>query len=121
MSTYFSATGEDAALDGSNGLGGAGTYISLHTASPGTTGANEVSGGSPPYARVATTWSSSSGGSKAGSQVTINVPASTTIEYFGVWSSSSGAGYIGGGPLSSSLTYAAQGTYVLTPTLAAAG
>ncbi len=119
MSTYFSSTGEDAALDGSSGLGGGGTYISLHTASPSTTGANEVSGGS--YARVQTTWSSSSGGSKAGSQVSINVPASTTIEYFGIWSASSSGTYIGGGPLPNNETYTGAGTYLLTPTLTATG
>ena len=119
MSTYFSATGEDAALDGSNGLGGAGTYISLHSASPGTTGANEISGGS--YARVQTTWSASGSGSKAGSQVTINVPASTTIAYFGIWSAVSGGSYIGGGSLPNSETYTGAGTYLLTPTLTATG
>lgn len=120
MSTYFSSTGEDDALDGSNGLAGSGNnYISLHTGSPGTSGANEVTGGS--YARVQTTWSSSSGGSKAGSQVTINVPASTTIEYFGIWSASSSGTYIGGGPLPNNETYTGAGTYLLTPTLTATG
>lgn len=119
MSTYFSATGEDAALDGSNGLGGGGTWISLHSASPATTGANEISGGS--YARVQTTWSGSGGGSKAGSQVTINVPASTTIEYFGIWSASSSGNYIGGGPLPNNESYTGAGTYLLTPTLTATG
>ena len=46
MSTYYSATGEDDALTGTSGVTGGGAYISLHTASPGTTGANEVTGGS---------------------------------------------------------------------------
>ena len=119
MSTYFSATGEDAALDGSGGLGGGGTYISLHSASPGTTGASEISGGS--YARVQTTWSASSGGSKAGSQVTLNVPASTTIAYFGIWSAASSGNYVGGGPLPNSETYTGAGSYLLTPTLSATG
>jgi hypothetical protein len=119
LSTYFSATGEDAALDGSNGLGGGGTYISLHTASPGTTGANEVTGGA--YARVQTTWSGSATGSKAGSQVTINVPAATTITHFGIWSAASGPTYIGGGTLPSSEAYTGAGTYLLTPTLTAVG
>jgi hypothetical protein len=119
MSTLFSVAGEDAALDGSGGLGGAGTYISLHTATPGTTGANEVAGGS--YARVQTTWSASGGGSKAGSQITINVPAATTISYFGVWSAVSSGTYIGGGALSTAPTYVTQGTFLITPTLTATG
>jgi hypothetical protein len=120
VSTYFSSTAEDSALDGANGLAGSGNnYISLHTSSPSTSGANEVSGGS--YARAQTTWSSSSAGSKAGSQVTLNVPASTTIEYFGFWSASSGGTYLGGGPLPNNETYTGAGTYLLTPTLTATG
>ena len=118
-STYFSSTGENDALSGSSGVTGGGTYISLHYASPSTTGANEISGGS--YARVATTWGSSSGGSNTGSQVTINVPASTTIEYFGIWSAPSGGNYIGGGPLPNNETYTGAGSYLLTPTLTATG
>lgn len=118
MSTYFSAAGEDAALDGSGGLGGAGDYISLHTGSPGTTGANEVSGGS--YVRVATTWSGSGSGSKAGSQVLINVPSGTTVGYFGIWSAATSGTYVGGGT-TPTFTYLGAGTLALTPTLTAAG
>jgi hypothetical protein len=116
-STYFSATGEDDALASLAVTGN--SYISLHTASPGTTGANEVSGGS--YARVQTTWGSASGGSSTGSQVTINVPASTTIEYFGIWTAATGGTYIGGGPLPANETYGSAGTYLFTPTLTATG
>ena len=119
LSTYFSTTGEDAALDGTNGLGGAGSYISLHTGSPSTTGANELTGGS--YIRVQTTWSSSASGAKTGSQVTINVPASNTVEYFGIWSAATSGTYVGGGALPSNQTYVGSGTYLLTPTLTATG
>lgn len=119
MSTYFSATGEDDALDGSDGLGGGGTWISLHSTSPGTTGAAEINGGA--YAREQTTWSASSGGSKVGSQVTLSVPASTTIAYFGVWSAASGGTYICGGILPNSEAYTGAGSYLLTPTLSATG
>jgi hypothetical protein len=62
-------------------------FISLHTATPGTTGANEVAGGA--YARVATTWGAISAASTTGSQVTINVPASTTITHWGIWDAGS--------------------------------
>jgi hypothetical protein len=119
VSTYFSATGEDDALTGSGGVAGGGTYISLHSASPSTTGANEISGGA--YARVQTTWGASSAGSNTGSQVTINVPAATTVAYFGIWSTLSGGTYIGGGPLPNSETYTGAGQYLLTPTLSATG
>jgi len=50
---------------------GLGKFFGLATADPGTTStpANEASGG--PYARVATTWSSGSGGSETGSSCPI--------------------------------------------------
>lgn len=92
-------------------------YLSMHTASPGTTGANEVSGGS--YGRVATTWGTVAAGSVTGSQVTINIPASTTIVYWGLWDAVSGGNYYDGGTLPSSETYGSAGTYLLTATLTA--
>src|SRR6266498_3720083 len=54
-------------------------FLSLHTAFPPTTG-NEVTGGSPAYARKSFTWSAASAGSKAmsGTQV-FDVPAGTTV------------------------------------------
>lgn len=112
--TYFSDAGVDDALAGESD-----TWISLHTASPGTTGVNEVAGGS--YARVATAWSAASGSSRAGSAVTLNVPASTTITHFGIWSASSGGTYKRGGPLSAQETFTAAGTYTLTPALTGSG
>lgn len=114
--TYFSNTGIDDAI---GAIAAAGTYISLHTASPGVTGANEVTGGA--YARVATTWVGVGSSSDPGSQVTINVPASTTITHFGIWTTSSGGQYLGGGPLPNSEAYTGAGTYLLTPTLLGSG
>lgn len=114
--TFFSATGMNDAVAA---IWAAGAFISLHTASPATTGANEVTGGS--YARVATTPAGASGSAEAGSQVTINVPASTTITHFGVWSAITAGTYLGGGVLPASETYAGAGTYLLTPTLAGSG
>ena len=79
------------------------SYVSLHSADPGTTGASEISGGS--YARVAVTWGSASGGSVANSNaLSINIPASTTVSYFGIWSASSAGTYYIGGALASSIT-----------------
>ena len=63
------------------------SYVSLHTGDPSTTGANEVTGGT--YARVAVTWNSPSSGTVTQSNaLSINLPASTTVSYFGVWSAS---------------------------------
>ena len=83
------------------------SYVSLHTADPGTTGASEVSGGT--YARVAVTWNSPSGGSVSNSgALSINLPASTTASYFGVWSATTAGTYYIGGALSPSVTSGAS-------------
>jgi hypothetical protein len=116
-STYFSSTGENDALASLAVTGN--SWISLHSSSPGTNGANEINGGS--YARVQTTWGAAAGGASAGSQVSINVPASTTVAYFGIWTLVSSGTYIGGGPLPASETYTGAGTYLLTGTLTATG
>lgn len=113
---FFSSTAVDAALAG---VIAEGAFISLHTATPGTTGASEVTGGS--YARVQTTFAAPAGSSSTGSAVTINVPAGTTIAFFGVWTLESGGVFLEGGPLSSSETFTGAGTYTLTPTLTGQG
>lgn len=84
-------------------------YLSLHTASPSTNGANEVSGGS--YARVAVAWGSPSGGSVSNSgALTVNVPASTTVTHVGIWSASTAGTYYIGAALGSSITTTTAGT-----------
>jgi len=66
---------------------------SLHTAFPGLTGANEVSGGAPAYARKAVTFGAAAGGSRAlSAAVTFDVPA-TTVRWFGFWVSGTYVGY----------------------------
>ena len=117
MSAYSSAVNElnNALLEVVTTLGA--KYISLHTATPGTSGTNEVAGGS--YIRVATTWGAIAGGSVTGSQVTINVPASTTIVYWGIWDAATSGNYYDGGLLPTSEAYSGAGTYLLTPTLTA--
>lgn len=112
--THFSDAGVDAALAGITGAS-----VSLHTADPGTTGASEVTGGT--YARVTTTWGSATASSKAGSQVTFNVPASTTITHFGIWSAATGGTFLCGGQLSATEAYGSAGTYLFTPTLSGQG
>lgn len=105
------ATKETAAL-AVTGLGG---WISLHTADPGTTGANEATGGSPAYARKQTTWTGgSSDGVVTGSQVTIDVPAGT-YTHVGQWTASTGGTFIQGAAITST-TLGAQGQILVTPT-----
>lgn len=61
------------------------TLASLHTGFPGTTGANEVTGGSPAYAQKAITINAASGGSRAlNAGVVFDVPA-CTVTWIGFW------------------------------------
>ena len=63
-----------------------GKYISLHSAWS-ATGGNELSGGSPAYARLAASWSSAASNSKAlsGTPYSFNAPASSTVAFIGFW------------------------------------
>ena len=58
--------------------------VSLHSADPGTTGTNELSGGS--YAKETITFAAASGGEKAVNNApVVNVPASATVAWVGLW------------------------------------
>jgi hypothetical protein len=90
-------------------------YASLHTADPGSTGTNEVSGGSPPYARRAITWNTATSGDLDDNTIpAFDVPASTTITHFGLWSASTAGTFLGGGTLDATQIFSTQGTYTLT-------
>lgn len=61
------------------------THGSLHTAYS-ATGANEVTGGAPAYARKAATWAAASAGAKSTSaSMVFDVPAATTVRWVGFW------------------------------------
>lgn len=96
-----------------NALASSATTVSLHTGDPGTTGANEVTGGTPAYARVGITWNSASGGGldNSGSNPTFNVPGGVTVSHWGLWG---GATFLGGGALSNAESFAGQGLYALS-------
>jgi hypothetical protein len=103
-----SSTAENAALNGLDATSATNVIpdVSLHTASPGTTGASEnANAGS--YARQACTWNAASSGSKTNSTaLTFTTAGSTAVTAFGTWSSATyGAGtYALGGNLTSSVT-----------------
>lgn len=70
---------------------------SLHTAFPGLTGASEVSGGAPAYARKAVAFAAPAGASRAlSAAITFDVPA-TTVRWFGFWIGSTYVGYAANG------------------------
>lgn len=105
-----SATAENAALNGLDGTGSTNVIpdVSLHTASPGTTGANE-NANTGSYARQACSWNAASGGSKTNSTaLTFSTAGSVAVTHFGTWSSATyGAGnYAIGGALTASVTAA---------------
>lgn len=92
-----------------------GAYISLHTSDPGSTGANEATGGTPAYARKQTTWTAGgSDGISTGSEVTIDVPAGT-YTHAGLWSAVTAGTFIDKVAISST-TLGGQGTIKVTPT-----
>lgn len=62
------------------------THASLHTADPGTTGASEVTGGSPAYARIPLTWVAGGSDGIYTTSATFNLPASTAPTHVGLWS-----------------------------------
>lgn len=83
------------ALDESAGAGVGATHGSLHTAYS-TTGANEVTGGSPAYARQGATWAAASSRSKAGTfAAAFNVPAGTTIRWVGLFDAATVGNFLG--------------------------
>lgn len=99
-----STTACNQALDG---IGAAGTptnllgFVSLHSASPGTTGANE----SASTTRLACTWNLASAGSKTNSSaLTFTTPGTVPNTHFGTFSASTAGTFGIGGALSSSVT-----------------
>ncbi|AHY26851.1 hypothetical protein PBI_ZOEJ_27 [Mycobacterium phage ZoeJ] len=102
-------------------IGAQGAVISLHSADPGTSGGNEISGGG--YARKTTAWGAAvvvSGGpddGKAkitGSTQQFNVPGGVPITHYGV--RSAGGAFLYGKPLAPGATLNGNGVVDVTPT-----
>ena len=88
------------------------THASLHDGAPGTAGDNEVSGGSPAYAREAVTINAAAAGSRAlNADVTFDVPA-CTVMHVGYWSAITGGTFHGSDPVTNEV-FGAQGEYKL--------
>jgi len=88
--------------------------VALHTGDPGgaNSASNEVTGGSPAYARKAIAWNAASGGSaSATANVVLDVPASTTVSWVSYWNTAGTVRY-----LKKDVTdevFGAQGTYTV--------
>ncbi len=88
-------------------------WVSAHTASGGTTGANEVTGGSPAYARKAITWAAASGGAlDSSSTPVLDIPGGTTITHIGLFSASTAGTWYGEADIVDE-AFGAQGTYTI--------
>ena len=91
------------------------TYASLHSANPGNTGASELSGGSPAYARKAVAWNAATGGAMDDSTngAVFDVPAGATVAFVGLWDALTNGNFLGYADVTDE-AFAAQGTYTLT-------
>jgi len=89
--------------------------VALHTGDPGAadTAANEVTGGSPAYARKAIAWGAANGSgvATASGDVVLDVPAATTVSWISLWNVAGTVRY-----LKKDVTdevFGAQGTYTV--------
>lgn len=90
-------------------------YVALHSGAPGADGsANELSGGSPAYARKAATLNAASAGARTlGASVSFDIPPSTVVTYASLWSAVTGGTCLATDDVTSE-SFTGQGTYVLT-------
>ncbi|HEY5420135.1 MAG TPA: hypothetical protein VIL10_05325 [Marmoricola sp.] len=92
----FSTTAKSAmldALDESQTVGA--KYGSLHSAYS-ATGANELAGGGPAYARKAAAWAAAASGSKAMTGTLVfDVPAGQTVRWLGLWDAVTAGTFLG--------------------------
>lgn len=110
--------GMDAAL---NALASGATRIAFHTADPGSTGANEISG----TGRPATTWAAATAGSgifaggrqRVGSQVTAPIPAGTTVTHWSIVTAATGGTFYYSAALTAPETFGSAGNLQHTPTI----
>jgi hypothetical protein len=93
-----------------------GNYIGVCTGVPGSTSTvlNEATGGSPAYARQATTWTAGTNGSHTGSPVVLNLPAGT-YPYMIMCSASSGNNMVDWCILPTPIVIGAQTPITITP------
>jgi len=101
-----------------NSYSALGNWIGAATGNPGTsaTPVNEVTGGSPAYARVQTTWSAGSGGVSNGTATTLNSPAATITYVILASAATTGAANMIDNCAITSVVLSGQGQIVVTPT-----
>lgn len=97
------------------GLIGAGTWIGAHTASPGTA-SNEIV-----YAnsgtRAQSTFPAPANGASTGSQVSLNIPAGTSVQAYSLWSAQTAGTLLGTWAMGTNETFGNAGIMQFTPTI----
>jgi hypothetical protein len=89
-------------------------YVSAHSADPGATGTNEISGGSPAYARKSITWNAASGGAiDSSNQPVLDIESGDTVSYLGLFSAATSGTFYGSANVTDE-GFGAQGTYTVT-------
>jgi hypothetical protein len=94
-------------------------YGALFSADPGTSGSatNELTGGSPAYARKALNWGTAANSAVTSSATSFDVAASATVAYFGVTTAGTAAvSDLQDSVAVTSQTFSGQGTYTITAT-----
>lgn len=92
------------------------THVSAHTADPGDTGASEVTGGTPAYARTPIAWNAATAGTIDDSTngAVLNVPGGVTVTHIGFWSAVTAGTFLASRALAAPEVFGAQGTYTVT-------
>lgn len=89
-------------------------FASLHATDPGATGAGELSGGTPAYARKGVTWNAAAAGNADSSnQPVFDVPAGATVAFVGLWSAVTAGVFLGAQAVPPEV-FGSQGTYTVT-------
>jgi hypothetical protein len=107
--TSYSLGARNKVVD-SLGVNGGADWYSLHTDDPGTTGLNELAG----CPRKTTTYPVAAAGESTNGGVLFDVPAGSTIRYFGRWSTSTTGTFLLGGPLPAQEVFGVAGQYQLS-------
>lgn len=81
-------------------------YVSMHTADPGSTGANECTGSG--YARQAITFAAAASKSAANNSTTSNTLSGALgpVTHFGIWDASTAGNFLYGGSVNTPPTFA---------------
>jgi len=92
--------------------------LSLHSGDPGSAGtANELTGGSPAYARKACVYNAASSGERVlSADVTFDVPGSVSVMYVGKWNYNGGSMIFHGSDQVTTEAYGDQGQYIVKTT-----